>query len=423
MKLRMKHWWLTIVLIAPLLYPSTRDNGHFYRAPHFWDETRLEKDFLSSFDITFAGGWTKHGHDQSSCKVDLLNIYGAANMHQLGLNVPGKDLSTKEDTALTMLSLVPANGNFGKFAFSGSFETYEATFAWTQNIKCGFFLQAHIPIRHLQICDIKYCDLSPTACQFPNKNTPEWQVFLNLFDAILKKYTLSIGNITKNGIGDTTVLVGWTRNYEDTEEIDLIDLTIKTGFLAPTGARKNEDLAFDLPLGYNGHWAIPAGIDLALGAYDWLTLGMHLSALFFFDTTRQIRLQTSAEQSGFIKLAKDCAKIQSGSLWHAAGYLKADHFAQGLSLLFGYSLMHKNESTVAPVNSVAFNAATANSDQMLQDWQSHTLHCMVEYDFTKEESSVGPRVGLFYDFLIGGKRIFKTSMIGLGIGLEILWNW
>jgi len=416
------HGWLFLALVSSLLQSSTRDNGHFYRATHFWDEPRLEKDFLSSLDITFAGGWTKKGHNGNGDTVELLNIYGLHNMHQLGLNVPGKDLTTQEDIALTLLSLVPSRDSFGKLEFSGSFETTEANFAWTQNFIRGFFFQAHLPVRQLQITNIKFVDKSPTDCKFPNKNTPQWQMFLNLFNAILKKYNVSIANIKRTGIGDTTFLLGWTRNYEETEEIDLIDVTFKTGFLAPTSRIKNEDLAFDIPLGYNGHWAIPASLDIAIGAYDWLTVGAHLSGLFFFNKTRLIRMQTSVEQNGFIKLAKGCALIDPGSLWHASGYLKADHVAQGLSLLLGYSLMHKNEDELTPVDTRSFNATAANSDEMLQGWQSHTLHFMIEYDFTKEESKVGPRVGLFFDYLVGGKRVFKTSMIGLGFGLEIMWN-
>lgn len=420
----MNRWSAMLVLLPALAYYSAAhtqaiDNPHFYRATNFYGEPRLEKAGLQSIDISVGFGATHQSRNELQEKTCLLNIYGNFNMLALGQGVPNKNPANAADLALINLSRLPAGNNFAQLIYQGRFSIVEANISFTQNLKHGFFLQATVPVRSLTINNVESRDLSPTGPTAPNINTVQWQTFLNQFSAILQRYDLCLGATHNKGVGDTSTMLGWTYNYQETEILDYIDMTVKGGVLVATGKRKDEDKVFDLPLGYNGFNGIPLMGDLSIGAYDWLTVGTHMGVIVFKGDTRCIRMKTDINQSGFIKLAKGTACISPGLIWEASVYAKADHICRGFSALAGYSFARKNADKVSPRAGQIFNYATVNSDQMFKEWQMHTLNFMAEYDFTKENAKFGPRVGVFYNLEVGGKRVFNTSVGGLSCGLDI----
>jgi len=421
MKKKLRYYAIGIIaLLASTIY--TFDNVHFYRASYLFSEPRLQRKLLTSFDITISGGSTDKSRNPNHDIVPLLDIFGLHSMHELGVNVPNKNLTDPRDITLTQLALTPARNNFATFSINGTFSIFEANFSYIQNTYQGIFVQAYLPVRKLQIKNIVFNDLSPTNIIFSNKNTPIWQAFLRQFDSILQKYELSREAIDRTGVGDLTLFVGWTHNYQETKIIDFIDASLRLGLLFPTGKTRDEDKVFSLPLGYNGHWGIPFVTDLSFGLYDWLTFGAHLQTMFFADRTRNIRMKTGPQQSGLIKLAKGLVEIDKGTIWNAGGYIKADHFVYGLSITLGYSFASQNRDQLCPCKPDIFNPSIVNTDEMLKGWKMHTINLFIEYDFTKENSKLGPRIGLLYNAQVGGKRTFKTNIFGGNFGLDIAWD-
>lgn len=404
------------------LYAS-RDNAHFYRATNFFGEPRFEKPWLSTFDLYASHGSTSTGFNVDHDKVPLLDIYGCYNMQLLGAGVPGKNFNNISDVILEELALLPARRSFGHLSFDGHFSLTELNIFYFQNFSHGFFFQFHTPVRFMNLTNISFCDLSPNDCQEPNVNNPIWQAFLADFNNILSQYCLSIGKVNKSGIGDASFQVGWTLNYQETDVIDFLDFTVKTGVLAPTAQKQNPNIVFDIPLGYNGHIGIPLSFEAALGTYDWLTIGAHAGALFFFHTTLDTRLKTNLCQSGLIKLAQqDCVTSQKGTIWELGAYLKADHVIRGLSIIAGYAYVTEQPDHLSTCDSAIFSSSVINSDSVLGTWNMHTLNLRAEYDFTKHDSWIGPRITFFYDFPISGKRIFRTAMVGGHVGVDIAWR-
>jgi len=396
------------------------DRLHFYQPPLLWDGARLEKNWLFSIDALFFAGSTKDGYNKNHKKVGILNIYGTHNMHALGQGVPNKDLTTNEDLILTLLSRLPScDCNFANLCFDGTFRTREGDFSIIQNFDYGFFLGAYLPVRSLEISCISYTDLSSSSNAVePNKNHPIWQAFLTDFNNILSRYDLSICPWKKTGVGDLSILFGWTNNHQDTKFLDFVDTALQIGVLLPTSKKKDLCNAFALPLGYDGHFGLPLVFDLAIGLYEWLTLDAHLDLLFLFNHTKEMRLRTSKEQNGFIKLALGSAKVKPGIRARAGLGITADHFAGGLSAGAAYSYAYKGNDLVTPCDS-CFDAFIASDDEMFRYWNMHTLHFKVEYDWTKEGMRIGPRFGLFYNWCMRGKRIFKTNTGGAHFGIDI----
>lgn len=423
----MKKHWLYLLAYCSMITSAglyaTRDNPHFYRATNFFGETRFEKPRLSTFDFYVSGGSTSRAFNKKGNSVPLFDLYGPNNMQLLGVGVPCKDLSNNADIILEELALIPARDCFAHLSFEGDFHLTEFNGFWIQNLKRGFFLQLHVPVRKVEINDISYCDLSPTDCESPNACEQIWQSFLNDFENILNTYCLCCDRVDKHGLGDISFQIGWALNYQETDVLDFVDFTIKTGVLFSTSKKLDYRNIYDIvPLGYNGHSGIPFSLDAAIGTYDWLTIGGRLGALFFFDDCQDLRMKTDINQSGIIKLAKGRAKVHKGTIWEAGAFLKADHFFRGLSCLFGYSFVAEQDSEICPQDCDTFSTTIVNSDEMFKRWQMHTIHLRAEYDFTKEYSRVGTRVSFFYDYPFQGERIFRTSMIGGHFGIDIAWD-
>lgn len=397
------------------------DNPHFYRANFFWGEPRFEEPWLTSFDISLGGGGTKTARDRDGHKTPLLNIYGLHVMRLLGENVPLLDPDNNLDQILIALAQIPARDNFGNLKFRGDFSCIESVLNFYQNLSNGFFLQWYLPFRRLGINTIRFRDLSPNDDIFPNKNTPEWVAFLDNFSAILARYDLMIKDAHESGAGDFSFLVGWTCNYQDTCYHDFFDVNAKVGILFPTGKRRTLHNPFDLPLGYNGFFGLPFKFDCSAGYWEWLTAGFHIGALFLFEKTKTLAMKTAAGQNGFIMLTDGKAKVDSGTLWDISCYLKADHFFKGLSLLCGYCYTLKDNDCIDPLNKEVFNPIIINADPLYRSWRMHVIHWIAEFDFAKKLSDWGPRVSLFYNWIIDGERIFDTSMLNASLGIDVSW--
>lgn len=396
------------------------DNPHFYRANFFWQEPRLERNWLSTGDFLLAGGSTRKAFNQHGKRTALLNIFGLHEMQVLGQNVPNLDPANFYDEILLNLLALPTNGNFGKLLFKGDFSIVEGVINGYQNLVNGFFLQAYLPIRHLSIRNIQFVDKSPEE-GFPNKNTPQWLQFLGNFTPLLAHFNREISTVNEVGTGDFSFLGGWTLNYQDSCYADYYDVTAKVGILFPTSKRKSLTNPFDLPLGYDGFYGLPFKFDCSMGYWEWVTCGAHIGALFLFDRKKTIALKTSSEQNGFITITQGDAKIDPGTIWDIAAYVKADHFFRGLSLIVGYCYTLKDSDCIEPVNTAIFPKMIVNSDQQFRSWQMHVIHWFLEYDFARQDSQFGPRLGLFYNWIVGGIRIFDTNMTVASLGIDISW--
>ncbi len=425
--------YLTVLILGMSNLLHCYDNAHFYRATNFLYEPRIEREYLSTIDVTLNKGSTKKARNKNHDTVPLLDIYGLSNMHELGIGVP-KDLSNPCDLILTQLSLVPsrcsdatcctcsAPQEFGTFSFSGRFDIFETVISFIQNFTRGFYLQLYIPFRKMKIKDICFCDNSPQDSICPNINSPIWEIFKANFEKILAKYDLCINSFSETGAGDVSVLLGWSHSFQNMEALDFIDLDILLGVLAPSGMQRDPDQVFSLPLGYDGHVGAIIGTEFAFGLFDWLNIGSYFNTIVFGSKTKCARIKTGLQQSGFIKLAKTEVKIEKGTIWQVGAYLKFDHFVRGLSFIFAYSFANQNRDELTPCDPEKFPPSIVNSDQMLQGWKMHTVNFILEYDFATRDTQFAPRIGVQYNLPVGGKRIFLTDTGGGFLGLDVSWD-
>jgi hypothetical protein len=395
---------------------------HFYRVAPFFGEPRLDRPWLSSFDVSVGGGSTTKAHNDIQEKVALWDLYGTHPMQSLGDGVC-KDFTDPLDNILIKLALMPTSPGFATFSIQGRCNIMESFLRYTQNFSKDLFIECFLPIKSLHIKNIEFIDLSPEN-SYPNNNDPYWLFFKQNFNTITLAHGLSIDNWQETGVGDFAALLGWAMSYQDTQEIDFVDITLQGGVTMPTSKKQNIAHAFSIPLGYNKHWGIPVHACLAIGAYEWLTVGLNLDLLFLLPKQHEeIRMKASGQQSSIILLTSGQARVHPGTLWSVAPFIKADHVARGFSLAIGYTYAHQKTTFVTPFDKSVFPYAVVNSDQRFAGFTLHTLHVAAEYDFTDNDWKYGPRVGLTYNHQMSGKQCFKTYLASITGGLEIAWDY
>lgn len=410
-------------LLAPMSVFAKQANTKFHhRAAQTAHETRYEQNCLSTFEVELMGGRAKKGYNGTKDKVNALEIYGLNHLGVLAGSAAGDPNITVHNANLQLLVTAGANDSDLTIGvnFDGKYSMFEANLSYTQNFCNGFFVDINLPVKRLKIGDITTTDGSVAAdlASAPGSAAIITDLVTNL-ETALSTYDLSIAEASKTGLGDVMVTGGWTCNHDDVENLDFLDTTIKLGVSIPTAKKRDQDKAFELALGYEGHTGIAASFDLGVGFYEWMTLGAHIGGLFFLDKTINMRMQTNANQSGWLKLSKGDAKYDMGNIWNAGGHFKADHIFKGVSLMFGYNYVHKDNDTLTPENTVRFPVAAVNADDMFKSWTQHAVTVTLEYDMAEEGRRWNPYFSVFYSRPVKGKYIFVSDVGGGTAGVNV----
>lgn len=308
------------------------DTPHYYLPTSFFDVPRIDRNFLSTCELYLEAGHTHkgfgpHGH-RSSLLLDC-------------------SISPYQKSDFSILS---------------------TTITINQNLKDGFFIQANLPIK-------------------------TYSFVIQDFTSTHTKQNLDIplpNRSNQTGIGDLTILFGFTHSNITTKQADFFDYTIQIGILAPTGKKKNPLIISSIPLGYDGKTALLATIISAIGYFEWLTIGIFNQGIFFV------------------------TQNPTGPLIHIAPYILADHFIRGLS--FGIASSYIQQFGTPLNECLPFLQNHTNNP-----WQALTVHLFAEYEFTQERWKIGPRLGMGYHTVIKGKNIFRTKNSSILFGIDFIW--
>jgi hypothetical protein len=364
-------------------------------------------------------GWALHGNskdgaDNAGKKTNVLNIYGAHKMHQIGANIPTTVPITAQETALQNLLVPNATDNYAQFEYNGKVHYSGALLEVGLNFTNEIFMTCTVPYYKVQVDAITQTDLTA----IPNAN---WNQFLAHFDGIMTTYDLDLTNFKEDGIGDIGVYLGWTKNNDDSEDLDFIDATIKIGGLLGNAKKKNPDKIFSLAGGYDGHHGFVTDINLAMGSNERLALEIFGQYIYLFKRNLNVRMQTALGQNGFIKLLKGAAQRNPGNLYQFGGRLKFDAM-ESMTFSTGYHYAHQSKTTLAATDSVQFPTAVVNDDSMLADWSMHVFHVGMDLDFTHQDRRVHPRAGISYQHVVKARNAFLNHSVGGNLGLSVTFN-
>lgn len=427
------------------------DFPNYYRANFFYGlPLHINKDWESYNSARYGTGETRIANDCHGNKVSILNTFGLEDVNVLGINVDTNGSCNTPPKPLTAEYLgpdgvIPSFGftcNDGKLSFEGKFETWEVDIDWWQNLVYGFYLYTYVPVRHLQITDICYKNLTNPN----NPNAAAFQDFLNNeFDAVLQENGLLplCTPYYKTGLSDPALFLGWHGDKQMPPGFisDLAGL-IQTGVTFPTSPLPSPCHIFEVPLGYNNHWGLGFRAQFEAGILGWFGFGVTLGTNVFLDKKQPLRMITSpCAQAGHIMLESGYVAVNPGQMWDIGGYVKADRFLKGFGLLLGYSYT-KRERTRLNVKDCNFlhmlkdeqcaygtylNKVTPNSivnqAQNIAAWDMHVLHIIVELDLEPVlKTRIAPNCSFFFNWIFTGNRSWRTNMLGGTGGLRIKWD-
>lgn len=174
---------------------------------------------------------------------------------------------------------------------------------------------------------------------------------------------------TKEHRGFFSFSLGVMESFCPSAHFDFLDCSGEVGMLLPVFC----------------HDAPPAGAvrgACACGIFDWITAGFSGDILLF---------------------AQD-----GGAQFHFNGFLKADHFVRGFSLLGGLTY-----------NKQGGSGSGADGYACLPSWSMVTLNLMLSYDLAEESHPSLPTITWFYNRVLSGRGCFnRIHIMGLSFGVE-----
>ncbi|MCF7799457.1 hypothetical protein K9L05_04500 [Candidatus Babeliales bacterium] len=438
-----------ILLFSILLFLCSKkifsiDNAHFYKTPNLYSRPTDCKfdgkkhysiqDWYTKIDVNYEYGDSKKCSDWTSESSTLLNRAGNQKMAYLDSGL--SDVTTITPELLPYKYFLRDARNYiaqnprktiCELAFDGKFEINELNLDLRQNIISGLFVQLLVPVRHVNLKQIKYIDKTDTTADFFDATrTNTWESLKENLSPILNSYGIQNYNqtIKKTNFGDITLLLGW-QGYpcsNDNPKID-IGLELKMGLMFPAGSNLNPNSIFSIPTGYDGHWGVTFQGQANLEYQNWLYLAAHASSTFFMTDRKTKLLKTDELQQGSIKLARGRVKSDAGLLWHIGIDAKLDHIFKGFSALVGYSYNRQEAEKVSQVGDY-FDQNIIDTDKNFYQWSMNTAHFMIDYDFSVHmpNSKFAPRINIFYNLPFSTRNSFKTNMIGGGLGADIRWS-
>ena len=405
-----------IALIGCIASINAFDSPHFYLAPAMPDEPRFERKLLTSIDVDYSFGITKHSSDGNGTQQELFDLYGPQNIKMLA-----QGLDTNQDTSLLTPLLAYSDAErFGQISLTSRTKVHRTRLKFTKNLTHGFFVQTALPITAVSTQELSVVDVSANS---PTSGAQvEWDALLDQLDTQLANFNLTRAATSTIGLGDLMLLAGWTTNYEETCRLDFIDLSLSAGLLIPTAPQKDIDKLGSFDLGYGGHFGLPLTLEASIGHFDWVTVGMQASIIKLLKSKQNRHVKTDKDQTGVIQLTKAWTHKQPGLVYQIAPYFRADHIIFGFSTKIGYSFTGQRTSKLSGC-AQNIDSTILQSDENLKPWSRHTLHLTCEYDFATIKHASRPRLSLSMATQLAGKRVFKSNMYGFGIGCEIAGDW
>lgn len=310
----------------------------------------------------------------------------------------------------------------GQVQFSGKFQQIEGAlhgcYSWESPQVPGYFsLSVHQAFLEKKVDDICIKDLTPdNYCA----------------DAIVKKFITELSEKTKEigcldicnwssaGIGDLTLLLEWRKRFEgldtrtDQTVIKNVTLYTRAGCLFPLATEKNENIAFSMPLGSDGHWGLPLGFGLEIDFIKYISINLYADLLILFDKDRNRRIKTHVTQTDFLLMNTAWTNKRQGMTWQLEAQAVWRYMPYNLSTMLGYLYMkHHNDELF--LQNLECNSCLSNdiinTAENLKEWHSHNIFIQIAQ--TYPNCYCTPlTVSLFGKFPIGGERVIECYTFG-----------
>lgn len=410
---------------------GTRDVTNFFRPSDSTVKLPALEERKWQFGSRFEYGSTASAHNIGNSRCNVLEIFNPTQSALAMIENPSSDVDARLTNSdggniRSFLQTVQRDGIRGTQTTAGHFSAWDWTLFGSRAFSFyrvpGFFtFSAHFPIRHQEISNVRIVDRTSTnrtQATAVQDQLVKQLITDNLINNVATWGCLELADWQKTGMGDMVLMFGWDAIFpQEKENLKAVELGAKIGVSVPTGSIKDIDKAFSLPMGNDGAWGLPIGVNLGLNFIHHIRAGLDADFMILFDNTSTRRLKTTTTQTEFLLLNKGRTLKEYGLTWQFHLYLQAYRFAGGLSASVGYDYTKHDHDTLTPKTN-NFDYSVVNSAESLQEWQSHNMLFKINYDWENAFAHVSPQIELFYKLPIAGKNIIYTSTGGFQVGMN-----
>lgn len=387
-----------------------------------WWEDRHYADTSTRIGLNVEYGACHSGRDEDSDRANILRLFSddQATIPML-MNNPDntKAADLLHDLDALWSGQADDDGILGHVKMSGHFEmvdtTLHAEYAFPLDCSWGHFsLYAGLPIRYARINDVSFEAMRRAG------NPMDLPIFERLNGPkVLPTVVKSLGGPNlgcwdKTGLGDLLIQLRWQKSFRQSREyLKRVDLSLRAGFTAPTGVRRDEDEAFSMAFGNDGAWGFPIGGGLALNIGCCARIGIDVDFLVLLEETHTRRIKTVVQQTEFLLLSKAKVTKDHGIWWRINAFTQAYHICGGLSLTAAYEFLKKESDTLTPCGNNA-DSSVINSACSLGESNSHNLIFRLNYDFCCDDraASAHPHFSFFCKVPVAGRSIIDPTTFG-----------
>lgn len=358
--------------------------------------------------VLLDGAMRIKGRNACGEHVNVLKTY-AETQDALAM-IRGFSSTSATGQLAALLNNVNDDGTRGHFDFCGKMHAQELALVGRYFMPCGFYVDLFLPFAFVSLQDLTYTDLTGVTT-FQDYLTREF-LTKDLKNIVQDLGDLKLQNWQQSGPGDLVVQLGWNHNFvQDRPWLKNVKTSLFGGATFPTGIKRDEDLVYSVPFGYDGAFGVFIGGTLEVTWCDLFVGGIDTRFLHLFGHTKNRRIKTDANQTDILLLAKAESYLDQGIVQQYFLYLQARRFFRGMSFGIYYDHLAQHDSELF-VKGLSYSSTVANEDTVwLEGWSLHSLIFKLDYEW-KNECGDGPRMTLLYRQGINGKNALLSSFIG-----------
>lgn len=424
--IRIAGFTLGMLTVSTQAFVGMHDVTNFFRPTDSAIKLPPCEDTAFSLGSRFEYG--SSSKSRSFCderKVNVLQMYDPtqSTLDMLEKPTPCVDAKLVADLGGDIdafLQIIQRDGIRGHQCVNGKFSGWDLTFFGNytfmfDSVPGSFSLSGHLPIVQNKIDRLIIKDLTNTD---RTQSTAVLDYMVkdlvtdNLASNVKKWGCLDLSCWEKTGLGDLVVMFAWNGIFpQKKDNLKEVELGAKIGLSFPTAEKKDENKAFSMPLGNDGAWGMPIGLNLGLNFIHHVRAGLDTDFKVLFNKTRVRRLKTTPNQTEFLLLNKGKVLKEFGLTWQFHLYLQAYHFIKGLSASAAYQYVKHDSDRLTPKCN-DFDYSIINTANNLREWQAHNLLFKINYDCFTCFKSIKPQLEFFYKLPVAGKGIIDCDTFG-----------
>jgi hypothetical protein len=405
-------FFVNLYPLFPINIIGTFDNN-------FWVSRPVRKTNFFATMIS-EGSIGAYGRDTDGTKVNILQIWNK-NQDTLAMVRGFSPTSEIGQIATAVGNISNDIDDRGRFLPTADLD-YVATGVNLEYRFCNnFSLSAYLPFYYMKLKDVDWESLTKDVRMEDDLVKKGLASNFSSLSTLTKKLgNLDLGGWRSTGIGDVLFFGKYFKDFPQQTggAITNVRLEGNLGLSVPSGKKKNEDMAFDIPLGNDGAWGLHFGTGIDITWHKYIRGGGYIQFLQLFGTTKERRIKVDADQTDLLFLAKCRAYKDYGFTQSYNLFLELA--TRPVCLRVAYQHMKHAEDRLS-LFSNSYSSDIANTATSLEGWTNHQLLFKATFDFLagrKLTKNFYPTFDVFYKKPFNGKNMTQVHTFGGALTIE-----